>query len=651
MPAATRYRAALGCILPLCLATACGGTGTEQRPLGSGMAAPPANSGAIEPPPAEPQPPSLRLQPGARYFEREGVQAPLLLRNVSAASVSAFTPLFQAARAAGTHVVRLQLTQGFGYDTLGITRDGSVLASWAASWDAVLTDAEAQGLGVIVVFTLWGDWNDGTPALGWSHFDANPLSSSRGGPASTPADLFADGETQRLWLGWLSSLVARWSSRRNVVAWEVFSELDLASGVSEASALSFVEKAHQSIRAIDPWRPAFASTSDLPLISGQPWQALWNSPGNDIASLHPYDPDLDRVASDRTRTIWQSTSKPVLIGESGLDAAAPDGTTLTSTPRAAAGLTHAIWAELVSGAASARALYWEDGYAAYYPGTGLPLVSERAELERVAAQWLAGKDFRDRSPASVSGEPALFGAALASTARISGWARNAELAPPEWSARPLTSARVQVWLPPEAADSDADWSITLTRPDDGSTSQLTASARAGVLAFDVAGPFDSVAFDAVRGEALPPICGAPGTDNCTGPIYAFVLDGVSLFDDPACPDLAVYLDVNQCRGRRTLSLTSCPGNEVPEYGGPCIDLYVGDIDADASGNGTYYDGAGTAFDLVVSEIQVDLDGLDQQSIRSGVIRGTRSASLGGSASQPFELGFSACANPQTWCPL
>jgi FRG domain len=45
-----------------------------------------------------------------------------MLRNVSAGSAPAFTPLFHAAHAAGTTVVRLQLTQGLGYDTLGIDK-------------------------------------------------------------------------------------------------------------------------------------------------------------------------------------------------------------------------------------------------------------------------------------------------------------------------------------------------------------------------------------------------------------------------------------------------------------------------------------------------------------------------------------------------
>lgn len=358
------------CIVLAALGMACGeGTG-RRGDLGRAPRVTDDVSSMV--PDREPVPPLLSLEPGARYFESGGVQAPIMMRNVSAPSVAAFSPLFHAASEAGTTVVRLQLTQGFGYETLGMSSSGGVLSSWASSWDAVFDEAERQGLGVVVVFTLWGDWNDGTPALGWSHFDANPLSSARGGPAQSPAELFADTETQRVWLGWLSTLIGRWSSRPNVVAWEVFSELDLASGATEASATAFMEKAHQVIRRIDPWRPAFGSTSDLPLLSGLPWLALWNSTGNDVASIHPYAADLDRVATERAQAVWHSTSKPVLLGESGLDAAPPEGMTLSSAPGAAVGLRHAIWAELVSGAASARALYWEDGYAAYYPGTGLP---------------------------------------------------------------------------------------------------------------------------------------------------------------------------------------------------------------------------------------------------------------------------------------
>jgi hypothetical protein len=150
---------------------------------------------------SEAEPPWLTLPRGSRYFERDGRRAPVLLRNVSAATAADFPALFRDARATGTTVVRLQLTQGFGYETLGIDSSGAVLSTWALAWETVFDEAARQGLSVIPVFAIWGDWNDGTPSLGWTHFDANPLGSARGGAADSPSALFSDTPTQRAWLG------------------------------------------------------------------------------------------------------------------------------------------------------------------------------------------------------------------------------------------------------------------------------------------------------------------------------------------------------------------------------------------------------------------------------------------------------------------
>jgi hypothetical protein len=41
----------------------------------------------------------------------------------------------------------------------------------------------------------------------------------------------------------LETFVRRWSDRRAIVGWEVFSELDLVSGATEARAVEFTEQA------------------------------------------------------------------------------------------------------------------------------------------------------------------------------------------------------------------------------------------------------------------------------------------------------------------------------------------------------------------------------------------------------------------------
>ena len=439
------------------------------------------------------------LPPGSLYLAKEGRQVPLLLRNVTAGTSSAFLPLLQAARAAGADAVRIQLTQGFGYDTLGIDSQGAVLPAWAASWDAVIDAAQQEQLAVIPVFGIWGDWNSGLPDHGWSHFAANPLNQARGGPAASPAELFSDSETQRRWLSWLETLIARWQHYPNIIAWETFSELDLATGADEANATSFAERASKVIRTADPQsRPVFASTSDLPLLLGQPWSTLWAGRGADLVSIHPYDPNLDTAVLARVQAVRTVTAKPILIGESGLDAAAPDGTTLTSAPAARAGLQQAVWTELVSGTASARALYWEDGYATYYPGTGSAFVQAMNDLDAPAAQWLEGADYSTLLPGTVtsSDETPYVVSYVAGENQVRGYARSRALVAPDWSASPVPSVPLTLTFPEGA--SDGEWSLIFTSTSGQVLPPSSGSSSGNALSFTVPGGFTGLAFVARR---------------------------------------------------------------------------------------------------------------------------------------------------------
>ncbi|HET7539581.1 MAG TPA: hypothetical protein VFK05_06910 [Polyangiaceae bacterium] len=474
------------------------GVGILALSLFTALACDEGSGGGGDKPPATP-PVALTLPAGSRYFETaDGRRAPVMMRNVTAGSAGEFAPLFAAAHENGTIVVRLQLTQGFGYATLGMDNQGHVLPAFASSWDQVIESAAQHGLDVIPVFAIWGDWNNGTPALGWTHFDANPLNQANGGPAATPAELFADTPTQTAWLGWVETLVKRWRGHSNIVAWETFSELDLATGASEANAAALAARVANVVRAADlAARPVFASTSDLPLLGGAPWLQLWNGPGCDFAALHVYDPNLDQAAIERTHAALSATAKPVMLGESGLDAAEPRAGTLTTSDAAPRGLESAIWAELVSGSATARALYWEDGYAAYYPESGLALVNARANLERKAADWLQRQDdFRGLTPLLLDAQPTMFGTALGDDQRVLGWARDAAYSAASWNSAPLASATIRVALP--AGARDGAWTVTVTFSD-GSETPSAGTTSGGTLSFSVsARPFNQLAFAARR---------------------------------------------------------------------------------------------------------------------------------------------------------
>jgi hypothetical protein len=437
-------------------------------------------------------PPWVTLSPGGRYLVAGGKTQPLLVRNLSAPDVPQFQAFLDSAAAAGVHLVRIHLTQGMG-SSMGIDARGEVDAAWAGSWDRVIDAAAARGISVILVFAIWGDWNDGTPALGWVNWPSNPLGRARGGPSDSPADLFADTPAQQAWLTWMQALVARWQGRANVAAWEVFSELDLATGADQPSATAFAELAADRMRAADPYaRPVMASTSDL-----VEWPDLWASRADDLVQLHPYGDDLDDIVLMRVAQRLAASGKPVLIGESGVSAAAPDGTTATSAPGVERVLRHAIWAGLVSGAADARAFWWEDSYAVYYPATGLPLVNRFASLEAPVPTFLGDTDFSGLAPAATEAPPSISGAALARPDLVVGWFRDAGCAAADSACDTAVSgASVTVALAGAAAH-DA-WSVTTMDPASGATSTATAAADGSTLTIALPAFTDAIAFRASR---------------------------------------------------------------------------------------------------------------------------------------------------------
>ena len=129
--------------------------------------------------------------------------------------------------------------------------------------------------------------------------------------------------------------------------------------------------------------------------------------------------------------------KPVLIGESGLNAAPPDGSTLETAARAAVGVRHAIWAGLVSGAMDARALWWEDSVGIYLPNLGMSYVRQYANADLAASRFASSVNFTGFAPLEAQVSSGVVGAALGNATSAIGWFRDTGCEPPDW---PLTSA-------------------------------------------------------------------------------------------------------------------------------------------------------------------------------------------------------------------
>jgi hypothetical protein len=386
-----------------------------------------------------PDRPRLELRAGEKYLRFQGRPAFVLGRNPAGKSAEAYNDHFRHAAAAGERFVRIQFT----FSPRGETA-GEIDAAVLKGWDQVLDAAEKHGLAVLPVLGVWADWNDGSRKETWHTWHENPFNIKLGGPAKRPSELFDDTPCRKLWLKRLRALVKHWSKRRAVVAWEVFSELDLVTGATEERAVAFMRHAAAVVRAADPLkRPVTASQAGI-----NEWPKLLKSDALDFIQVHPYAGGdfggrLDDLIISAVRERLRKYGKPVLLGECGLDAAPPKGT-LDAAARASVGIRHAIWASVVSGAMNGRMLWWQDGYDVFEKAD---LCRHYHEAAAPAAAFVRGVDFTGFGPVRCELPAGLKGAVIGNDKTRLGWFRDARCGPPDWPMRRLAGQAVTMEMP------------------------------------------------------------------------------------------------------------------------------------------------------------------------------------------------------------
>ena len=415
--------------------------------------------------------PALTLEPANFYFSLDGQPAFILSRNLTGNTKDDFSSLLEWAHQGDTRVIRIHIITGWGVPW--INRDWSINEQWAQDWDGFFDQAQADGIFIIPVFGVWADWNDGKPADVYHFWQYNPLNVANSGPLTSPTGLFqTDSDTQKHWMAWVQAMVKRWQGRQNIAAWEIFSEINLASGalgdtdakgaVSETAAVDFTNKAAAIIRAADTsHRPV-----TLSLAVGAPftdeWAKFYENNTLDFIEIHPYSDQLDReLVSDIQKNIIRY-NRPVMIGESGL-------WSMAHNANASIGIEHAIWAGLVSGAMNGRALWENDGYALYSsknPTDAMQFMQSYATTGLPVARFVDGIDFTGFQPLNSVSSSGVWGAAVGNERSIIGWYRDADSEPPDWNLQPLISKQTVSLTVPGSATS---WKVDFYNTKDGTT--------------------------------------------------------------------------------------------------------------------------------------------------------------------------------------
>ncbi len=369
------------------------------------------------------------LEPGQNYFSQNGQPGLFYSRNVVALHLADFDTLLDWSASGGTRVIRFGLGNFPVFGGYTYTNTGELNEEVVGNIEHLLDDAEAHGIYAFVWFTGWLEWNTN----GQNDWANNPFNVANGGPAQNPTDVFQEGTpANTMWFEYVNRLVTRWQDRDNILAWEALGEANLIQGINEPQGIAFVEHMAQVIHAADSKnRPLSAS---LGAEDGNTWRNFYDSDAIDFIQVHPYPTTLDRYIIDKVRQYLNLYHKPVIIGESGLNWEKPDQL-VTSSPDAHIGIEHAIWAGVVSGAMNARALFWEDSYACYFPTMGWPFLTKYAEVELPVARFTSGVDFTDFTPLAVqlAGGTKIWGASVGNDHLVLGWFRDAASEPPDWN--------------------------------------------------------------------------------------------------------------------------------------------------------------------------------------------------------------------------
>lgn len=239
--------------------------------------------------------------------------------------------------------------------------------------------------------------------------------------------------------------------------------MNMVPGASEPGAVAFMEEAAGAIRNADSLqRPVTASLADF-----GDWSDFYRSDSIAFVNLHPYpvSGQLDTYLIGAVRSMLAEYDKPVLIGESGLSFQLPDSDppTLTTAPRAALGIEHAIWASVVSGSMNGRSLWWEDGVAVYFPTLSFSFLQSYAEAESSAASFVRGVDFSGFQPMASSATSGVLGASVGNDEMVLGWYRDATCEPPDWRLQTMISGQtVAITVVGPATDWQVDFYDTET---------------------------------------------------------------------------------------------------------------------------------------------------------------------------------------------
>ncbi len=220
--------------------------------------------------------------------------------------------------------------------------------------DEVIDYAASKGVYVQLCLNNHGQYSANTNPE-WAQ---NPYNAGNGGPCDEPADFFTDATARDLLKRRLRYVVDRWGASTNVLAWELFNEVNLTDEFEETrpANAAWHEEMAAYLKALDVNRHLVTTSYADPRFEPD----VWSSPNVDYTQTHVYlvTADPQSVHTALVRRYLNDFAKPTLVGEYGF----PDPTLSNTNDPTGVDFHNSVWASALSGAMGTSMTWWWDSY-------------------------------------------------------------------------------------------------------------------------------------------------------------------------------------------------------------------------------------------------------------------------------------------------
>ena len=251
-------------------------------------------------------------RPAATYFEHaNGAGYYPIGHNVAWGSLREFELQFEAMARHGENWSRvwlapwdLELEWSPAHGGLGL---GRYNLSRAEKLDQIFALAERYGIYVQLVLHNHGRLSTSVNA----EWDRNPYNAALGGPCHRPADFFTDEQARALTKQRLRYLVARWGASSNLLAWELFNEVNFTNQPDRRVETAWHQEMARELKAVDP-QHHLVTTSYYGLPNGETYQL----PEIDYTQFHLYTESIVETIVEQAAA-FSAFGKPYFMAEFG----------------------------------------------------------------------------------------------------------------------------------------------------------------------------------------------------------------------------------------------------------------------------------------------------------------------------------------------